>query len=158
MHRFNTNNREQPNSFTYISEKKVDEQDNVNITTQTINMGPRYEGYYYKAHHRIEIRQFSDYIEQADPNVLDIPTYSILEDDKYKWRELVDIGFDQGSLPRLDYPYLNNAHYRYGNYNFWVKRQDPYGIWGLIYTDFPSDVLGDRITNKFKVNQADNVC
>lgn len=158
MHRFNTNNREQPNSFTYISEKKVDEQDNVNITTQTINMGPRYEGYYYKAHHRIEIRQFSDYIEQADPNILDIPTYSILEDDKYKWRELVDIGFDQGSLPRLDYPYLNNAHYRYGNYNFWVKRQDPYGIWGLIYTDFPSDVLGDRITNKFKVNEADNVC
>jgi hypothetical protein len=158
MHRFNTINREQPNSFTYVSEKTITAQNTVNITQQTINMGPRYEGYYYKAHHRIEIRQFSDYIEQADPIVVGIPTYATLEDGKYKWRELVDIGFDQGSSPKLDYPFLNNAHYRYGNYNFWVKRQDPYGLWGLIYTDFPSDVLGDRITNKFKVNEADNVC
>jgi len=159
MHRFNTVNREQVNTFTYISDKTINTQNQVIVTPTTINMGPRYEGYYYKPHHRIEIRQFSDYIETADPSVLDIPTYSILTNDgKYKWRELVDIGFDQGTSPKLDYPFLNNAHYRYGNYNFWVKRQDPFGVWGLIYTDYPSDVLGDRITTKFKVNEADNVC
>lgn len=159
MHRFNTINREQSNTFTYVSEKSYNVQNVVTVTQPTIDMGPRYEGYYYKAHHRIEIRQFSDYIEEADPNVDGIPPYSVFTvDGKYKWRELVDIGFDQGSSPRLDYPFLNNAHYRYGNYNFWVKRQDPYGLWGLIYTDFPSDVLGDRITNKFKVNESDNVC
>lgn len=159
MHRFNTNNRDLiQNPFTYVSDKTYTPQGAVTVTQNTINMGPRYEGYYYKAHHRIEIRQFSDYIEQATPNVLDIPAYAILENGKYKWRELVDIGFDQGSSPRLDYPFLNNAHYRYGNYIFWLKRQDPYGVWGLIYTNYPSDVLGDRITTKFKVNEADNVC
>ena len=159
MHRFNTNNRDlNQNTFTYIDSKTFTTQGAVSVSQTTINMGPRYEGYYYKPHHRIEIRQFSDYIEQADPNVFDIPTYSVLENGKYKWRDLVDIGFDQGTSPRLDYPFLNNAHYSYGNYIFWLKRQDPYGLWGLIYTDYPSDVLGDRITNKFKVNESDNVC
>ena len=159
VHRFNTLNRDlNPNNFTYVSEKSYTPQGVITLVTPTISMGPRYEGYYYKPHHRIEIRQFSDYIEQADPNVADIPPYAFFSDGKYKWRELVDIGFDQGTSTKLDYPFLNNAHYRYGNYNFWVKRQDPYGLWGLIYTEFPSDVLGDRITTKYKVNQSDNVC
>jgi hypothetical protein len=156
-HRFNTNNREQVNTIQeYISTTVSTTQ---TAQQRTLELGPRQEGYYYKAHHQIKIRNFSNYIEQADSNIDEVPSYAtIREDGKYVWRDLLSIGFNDGESKTLDYPFLNGSHYRYQNYGFNVKRQDPYAQWGLLYTNFPSDVTGDRITDRFTVKNSEDVC
>lgn len=157
QHRFNTINREQVNTIqeyysTTTSSTEI-------AQTRTLNLGPRQEGYFYKPHHSIKIRNFSNYIEEADSLVDGIPSYATLRDDgKYVWRDLLSIGFNDGDENSLDYPFLNGSHYRYQNYCFNLKRQDPYAQWGLLYTDFPSDITGDRITDRFTVKNSDDVC
>ena len=157
QHRFNTNNREISNPIQeYYSTTTSSTQQ---AQTRPLDLGPRQEGYFYKAHHLIKIRNFSNYIEEADNTVDNIPSYAKLRDDgKYVWRDLLSIGFNDGEENVLDYPFLNNSHYRYQNYCFNVKRQDPYALWGLLYTKFPSDATGDRITDRFTVKNSENVC
>ena len=41
---------------------------------------------------------------------------------------------------------------------FNLKRQDPFGIWGLYYGKFPEDPVGDRINDKYEVKEEDDVC
>ncbi len=157
QHRFNTFNRQQINTIQEYFSTTTD----INQLAQqrTLDLGPRQEGYYYKAHHQIKIRNFSNYIEQADSAIDEVPSYATLrEDGKYVWRDLLSIGFNDGEQQTLDYPFLNGSHYRYQNYCFNLKRQDPYAQWGLLYTNFPSDVTGDRITDRFTVKSSEDVC
>jgi|688.fasta_scaffold37331_2 hypothetical protein len=149
-HRFNTFNRETSPSITYSVTSGV---------TQTTNLGPRQEGYYYKPHNLIQIRKFSTYIEQGDQNTVGIPDYSVnLGDGRYVWRDLLDIGFNESDDLPLDYPFLNGSHYMYNNYCFKLKRQDPFDNWDLYYSKFPADPTGERITIKFDSNSAEDVC
>ena len=157
QHRFNTVNRELTNTIQEYFSTTTD----INQTAQqrTLDLGPRQEGYYYKPHHQIKIRNFSNYIEQADSAIDEVPSYATLrEDGKYVWRDLLSIGFNDGEAEILDYPFLNGSHYRYQNYCFNLKRQDPYAQWGLLYTNFPSDATGDRITDRFTVKSSEDVC
>jgi hypothetical protein len=157
QHRFNTLNRQQTNTIQeYISTTT----DSGQVAQQrTLNLGPRQEGYYYKAHHQIKIRNFSNYIETANSQIDEVPSYATLKDDgTYAWRDLLSIGFNDGETETLDYPFLNGSHYRYQNYCFSLKRQDPYAQFGLLYTNFPSDTVGDRITDRFTVKSSDDVC
>jgi len=157
-HRFNTINRETNPTLTYIvSEGSV--LDGTQDVTNTINLGPRQEGYYYKAHHLIKIREFSNYIEQGDQYTVGIPNYAVsLNDGRYLWRDLLDIGFTQTGENVLNYPFLNGCHYMYDNYCFMVKRQDPFDFWGLYYSQYPADPLGESMTDKFIIKSADDVC
>lgn len=157
QHRFNTLNRQQTNTIQeYISTTTDSGQQ---AQQRTLNLGPRQEGYYYKAHHQIKIRNFSNYIETADNQIDEVPSYATLKDDgTYVWRDLLSIGFNDGEPETLDYPFLNGSHYRYQNYCFSLKRQDPYAQWGLLYTNFPSDAVGDRITDRFTVKSSSDVC
>jgi hypothetical protein len=157
QHRFNTYNRQQPNNI----EEYISTTTNINQIAEkrSLDLGPRQEGYYYKPHHLIKIRNFSNYIEEADSALDEIPSYATLKDDgTYMWRDLLSIGFNDGEIETLDYPFLNGSHYRYQNYCFNMKRQDPYAQWGLLYTSFPSDATGDRITDRFTVKSSDDVC
>ena len=157
QHRFNTFNREQNNTIQEYISTTTD----INQIAQqrTLILGPRQEGYYYKAHHIIKIRDFSNYIETANNLIDEVPSYATLkEDGTYVWRDLLSIGFNDGEIQTLDYPFLNGSHYRYQNYCFNLKRQDPYAQWGLLYTNFPSDATGDRITDRFTVKSSDDVC
>jgi hypothetical protein len=156
-HRFNTLNRETPNqNMTYI----------VSVATaisplvqNTISLGPRQEGYYYKPHNLIKIRQFSNYIEQGDSLTIDIPSYAVkLDGDRYVWRDLVEIGFIQLGEDILDYPFVNGRHYLYDNFCLNLKRQDPFGTWELYYNQYPADPIGVTITDKFTVNLPEDVC
>lgn len=157
QHRFNTVNRQLQNNINEVYGTST--QPNQVGLFRSLNLGPRQEGYYYKPHHLIKIRNFSNYIEAADSSVDNIPSYAIIrEDGKYVWRDLLSIGFNDGEIQTLDYPFLNGSHYRYQNYCFNVKRQDPYALWGLLYTNFPSDATGDRITDRFTVKSSDDVC
>lgn len=150
-HRFNTLNRETPNqSMTY----------SVTPTVQnTIDLGPRQEGYYYKAHHLMQIRQFSNYIEQGDDFTVGIPDYAVkLDGNRYVWRDLIDIGFIQLGEDVLNYPFLNGKHYLYNNFCINIKRQDPFNIWELYYNKFPADPAGVSMSDKFSINLPEDVC
>jgi hypothetical protein len=152
-HRFNTANRETPASINYISALGA----SPGLTT--IDLGPRQEGYFYKAHHLMQIREFSNYVEQGDVFTAGIPDYAVnLGDGRYLWRDLLDIGFNESSEKVLDYPFVNGCHYMYDNYCFHVRRQDPFDNWGLFYSKFPADPIGERMTDKFTTNSSDNVC
>ncbi len=152
FYRFNTLNRED-NTQTVTYQVVEDGE------TYTIDLGPRHEGYYYKPHHLIQIRNFSTYIEQGNINTIDIPSYATaFSDGRYLWRDLIDIGSIQPNSEILDYPFINGSHYMYNNYCFNVKRQDPFDFWGLYYANFPADPIGQLITDKYDVNTSDNVC
>jgi hypothetical protein len=159
-HRFNTVNRETNPSMTYTTiPANPFTTPNTPPTTVTTILGPRQEGYFYKAHHLIRIKQLSAYIEQGDANSSGIPTYAVaLGDGTSLWRDILDIGFNQVDGTALNYPFLNGCHYRYDNYCFYVRRQDPFDNWDLYYSTFPSDPVGESITDKFTINSAENVC
>ena len=160
VHRFNTVSRENENTtLAYVSEVGKPTSPLTPPKTKTINLGPRHEGYVYQPHNLIKIRQYSSYIEVGDQFTEGIPSYATdLGDTRIVWRDLLDIGFNESDIKVLDYPFLNNAHYMYDNYCFTVRRQDPFGVWGLYYGTFPADPTGDRITDKFTINSEDDVC
>ncbi len=152
-HRFNTINRETAPTLNYVSSIGVS-----SSTTAAI-LGPRQEGYFYKAHHLIRIREFSAYVEQGDQFTEGIPSYAVnLGDGRYLWRDLLDIGFNESIDKVIDYPFLNGSHYMYDNYCFHVRRQDPFDNWGLFWSNFPADPIGERMTDKFTTNSAEDVC
>ena len=152
-HRFNTNSRETQTNFSYY--KTV----GLNPTKETINLGPRQEGYFYKPHKLIRIREFSPYVEIGDSNTLGIPSYAVkLDDGRYLWRDLLSIGYNQSDEKALDYPFLNGSHYMYLNDCFYIRRQDAFNDWGLYHTAFPPDPLGERMTDKYTINSEDEVC
>lgn len=148
-HRFNTENR--------------------TLNGISLAQGPRHEGYFYYPHHRIKIRDFSNYVEQGNANTIGIPDYALdLGDGRWLWRDLLDIGVNDGQEETLNYPFLNGAHYIYQNFCFPVRRQDPYGQYDLYYgyevdqngqtTPEPYDIVGVGITNNFDVNSAEDAC
>jgi hypothetical protein len=94
------------------------------------------EGYIYRPHYRIKIREFSSYIETGDESqVIGIPDYATNDYsylDKlgnsinvYKWRDLLDVGFYDETGRGLDYPFKSGAHYMYLDMRFFLQRQDP---------------------------------
>jgi hypothetical protein len=155
-HRFNTLNRETPATLEAVSKLQASA---ATLTTEKIVLGPRQEGYYYKAHHIMKIRNFSSYIEVGDAATVDKPTYAIdLGDGRFVWRDLLDLGFAETNIKPLDYPFLNGSHYLYDNFCFYLKRQDPFNTWDLFHTNFPSDPIGEKLTNKFTINSEEDVC
>jgi hypothetical protein len=156
-HRFNTKNRETVSNFSYVTGPPLT--GGGQPQTKNIDLGPRHEGYFYSPHNLIKIRNFSNYIETGDEFTGDLPSYAVnLGDGQYKWRELINIGFNETDSVALNYPFLNGVHYMYNNYCMHIRRQDPFAYWGLYYSNFPSDPIGDRITDKFQVNSVDDVC
>lgn len=157
-HRFNTLNREAPADIQAISRLQFTST-TTPLVTDLITLGPRQEGYYYKAHYQMKIRQFSSYIETGDDKTIDVPSYAVnLDDGRLVWRDLLDMGFSDTTTKSLDYPFLNGTHYLYNNTCFYLKRQDPFNIWDLFHTEYPPDPIGEKITNKFTTNSEEDVC
>ena len=142
QHRFNTTDRETTTLTTLPAQ------------------GARQEGYYYKAHHLIKIREFSTYIEQGDLSTEGVPIYAEdLGDGRFLWRDLLPIGFNDAKEELLDYPFVNGCHYIHQNYCFSLKRQDAFSQWNLYYYRFPADPLGDSLSDNFKlISTTNNIC
>jgi hypothetical protein len=136
-HRYNTINREGSGS--------------------NVALGPRQEGYMYKPHYLVKIRDFSNYIEQGDVSTVGIPDYAVdLGDGRWLWRDLLDIGFNDGKVDGfVDYPFLNGSHYIHQTYCVIMKRQDPFGRYELYHKEDP---IGDAITDKFALRTRDDEC
>lgn len=78
----------------------------------------------------------------------DIPDYATyIGRNKYLWRDLVNIG-DSQSKELDDYIFANGYFYVTQSINFYLKRQDPFGVTGLYfdgsgkYPYFPNDPSG----------------
>lgn len=100
-------------------------QDNFQTTTGQTTNG---DGYYYRPHHSTTLKVYSDYIETGSINDVDnIPSYSFFSetDQEFRWRDIYDYGFIDELGRGVDYPYLNNAQYPFGNIIF---RLSPEGI------------------------------
>lgn len=153
-HRFNTTNRAQV----------------LDPLLNNLPKGPRLEGYFYYPHHKMKIRDFSNYVEQGDVNTYGIPDYAEdLGDGRWLWRDLLDIGLNDGQYETLNYPFLNGAHYLYQNFCFPVRRQDPFGQYDLLYqykldsngdqsTFPPYDIVGTGTSNRFTVKDTEDAC
>jgi hypothetical protein len=149
-HRFNTYNRENGGDIAANSD--------FNNAPQ-IDLGSRQEGYIYKPHHLIKIREFSSYIEQGVASTIDMPDYKVnMGDGRYLWRDLLDIGFNDIKEEFLDYPFLNGNHYINFNISLPLKRQDPFGYYGLQHTPTPSDIQGDEIDDNKIIKRSQDVC
>ena len=74
------------------------------------------KGYYYKPHYSLEIKTFSDYIEEGDSqNIVGLPDYSYFSttQNKFIWRDLYPYGYIDTNNNGVDYPFLNGTHYPY---------------------------------------------
>jgi hypothetical protein len=143
---------------------------NISVSGLTVDigmrsLGPRYEGYFYYPHHNIKIRNFSSYLEQGDINVFGIPDYAVdIGDGRFIWRDLLDYGIDNGMEDYVDYPFINGCHYVHHNVCFPIRRQDPYGRYGLLFNsgnpnaDQPYDPTGIGLPNNFDTNETEDVC
>lgn len=121
----------------------------------------RPEGYFYKPHYQIKLRDWSTFTEVGDINsVIGIPDYAeYLGDDLYIWRDLLEIGVNDGQPEVLDYPFLNGSHYPYSNININLRRQDPFNKYGLYYvgdSNNPNDIFGIEYNkDKFVVKKGE---
>jgi hypothetical protein len=140
-HRFNTLNRE---SGGAVGE---------------IDLGVRLEGYMYKPHHKIQIKEYSNYIEQGLYNTLDKPSYATpIGDGRYLWRDLLDIGLNDTQDTYLDYPFLNGSHYINTCISLPLLRQDPFGFYGLQWVNYPADTSGVLMEDNTIVKNTQDVC
>lgn len=73
---------------------------------------------------------------------LDIPSYAkILKDGTCRliWRDIVNNGFNESDKSVEEYPFTNGAFYINKRIDLYLRRQDPYDIYGLYSED---DLLG----------------
>lgn len=125
-------------------------------TEESVFVGGRQEGYFYKPFQKIKLRVFSNYIETGDENTYGIPDYAEkLVDGRYVWRDIMDIGFNETGL---DYPFLNGSHYIHNNMMLGLRRQDPFDDYGLYYKGEIPDIGGVKVTNNKKINKSGDVC
>ena len=80
-------------------------------------------GYYYQPNHKMTLKVYSDYLEDAElnPNYgLNIPDYSYFStsENKFIWRDIYTYGFVDQNGRGVDYPFFNGKHYPTNNYVF----------------------------------------
>jgi len=76
---------------------------------------------------------------------LDAPSYArVLKDGTCRiiWRDVLNNGFNLSDKTIEEYPFTNGAFYVNKGINLYVRRQDPYGIWGLYSSN---DIFGSEI-------------
>jgi hypothetical protein len=65
-------------------------------------------------------------------------------DGRVFWREIQAEGtFDENSTFKKEHPFTNGRFYINNNINLYLRRQDPFGDYGLLATTFPADLYGD---------------
>ena len=101
---------------------------NQNVFQTTNTSDPNAPGFYYAPHNKMTLRVFSNYIENANPDLVDgIPSYAYysIPDAQFIWRDLYTYGYIDEQGLGVDYPFLNTAHYPFTEVTF---RLIPEGI------------------------------
>jgi len=71
-------------------------------------------GFYFKVHHPIILRDYSDYIEEGEKEkVSEIPDYAYYSQYRrnFRWRDIYTYGFIDNVGNGVDYPFLNGIHH-----------------------------------------------
>jgi len=143
------------------------------------------EGYIYMPHKKMQIREYSDFIEEGDTiNTVGIPDYSTSKysastqslatgpiepiplskvSRQFKWRDLLDIGFIDSNGFGVDYPFESGAHYLNIDTRFYLQRQDPpckveykTKVTSYSKSNFPPDFIGVLSSPTFYQSQITN--
>lgn len=111
------------------------------------------EGYYYQPHYKMQIRQFSDYIEEAFSGDTDAPDYATqFPDGRITWRDVLPNDFTNANT----IPFLNGCHYVWRCFNLLVQRQDPCGDF---ITGNPNFIIGNCDTEQqFEETEIIDIC
>lgn len=73
------------------------------------------------------------------------------------WREILREGvFDEESIKKTESIYTNGRIYLTDSFNFYLKRQDPFGYYKLRRDNFPGDLYGNRDIEKISNNIIQN--
>lgn len=85
------------------------------------------EGYYYNAHDKIQLLEFSSQVEQENLALPDtnVPDYAVTVDGVTIWRDILTPGFVDAAGVGVDYPFLNGCTYIFTEHNLCLKRQNP---------------------------------
>lgn len=86
-------------------------------------------GLLYQPHHRIKLRQLSEYVETANTkNIVDLPDNAkyFSEEGLWKWRDVFDHGFIDEDGNGTDYPFVNGQHYVKTDLNFYFYNEREY--------------------------------
>ncbi len=89
-------------------------------TNQTITNA---NGFYYKPHNSLQLRVFASSVETGELSRIDnIPSYAFFSDSdqEFRWRDLYQYGFIDELNRGVNFPYLNNSHYPFGEIIFKV--------------------------------------
>ena len=121
------NNFEQLERVISLYQHKITYNENwFSLSATTLTFNNQY-GYFYQPHRSIQIRAFSDYIEEGSAiNVVGIPDYSYYSTTNalFRWRDLYPYGFVDTDGVGVDYPYLNDAHYPFLNTIFKITPEN----------------------------------
>ena len=88
-----------------------------------------------------------------------IPSYcEDLGDGRVFWRDILAEGvFDENSTLKTEIPFTNGRFYVNKNINLYLRRQDPFGQYGLMATTFPVDLYGDNNQDFINDNTYNNI-
>jgi hypothetical protein len=78
-------------------------------------------GYVYQTHYSIPIRQYSTYIESAEPQEVDnLPDWAYYSQyyDAWYWRDIYTYGFTDADGFGVDLPFINGSHYPFAQVLF----------------------------------------
>jgi len=81
-------------------------------------------GYYYKPHHKVQLRNYSDYLEEAPiDDVAGVPDYAYYSQSKGAliWRDIYTYGYLDDRGVGVDFPFINGTHYPSENIIFRLK-------------------------------------
>jgi hypothetical protein len=76
---------------------------------------------------------------------MDIPDYATLLKDgtcRYIWRNVINNGMQGGDTNLEEFPFTNGAFYVNKKIDLYLRRQDPYNVYGMYAED---DIFGDEI-------------
>ena len=95
-------------------------------------------GYYYQPHHSVQIRVFSEYIENGDKNTtVGIPDYAVFSNSQqnFRWRDLYPYGFVDTAGLGVNYTFTNGKHYPSQDVIFRIIPEGTYYINNNLTTD-----------------------
>jgi hypothetical protein len=78
-------------------------------------------GYYYQPHYGINLRDYSDYLEEAEAKTtVGIPDYAYFSENRniFVWRDLYDYGYIDSTGVGTNWPFMNGRHHLYKNITF----------------------------------------
>ena len=76
---------------------------------------------------------------------MNIPDYATLLKDgtcRFIWRDVINNGIDGGDKNLEEFPFTNGAFYVNKRVDLYLRRQDPYGVYGMYEED---DIFGEEI-------------